>query len=159
MLQCPADTSTNHTGVATATDVCGVVTISFSDFVTNGCGGTKTISRTWTATDLCGNTSSAVQTISVQDTTPPTITAPPNLVLECPANTSTSFTGVATAHDGCSAVTITYSDSVTNTCSGATKTISRTWIATDACGNSASALLSGHAGSNEVAENDLIRSY
>ncbi len=140
VLSCPADTSTNNTGVAAVTDVCGAVTVSFSDSVTNGCGGTKTISRTWTASDLCGNTSSAVQTISVQDNTPPTITAPPNLVLECPANTSTNVTGVATAHDGCSAVTITFSDSVSNACSGATKTISRTWIATDGCGNSASAL-------------------
>ena len=61
----PGDTRTNVTGVATAQDDCGKVTVSYSDAVTNGCGGTKVIARTWTATDLCGNSTSAVQTITV----------------------------------------------------------------------------------------------
>jgi hypothetical protein len=139
VLECPADTSTNHTGVATAQDGCSAVTITYSDSVSNSCGGAKVISRLWTATDGCGNSASALQTITVRDTTPPTITAPPSLVLECPANTTTNATGVATAQDGCSAVTVIYSDSVSNSCGG-TKVITRTWTATDACGNSASAL-------------------
>src|SRR5579859_559956 len=91
------------------------------------------------ATDACGNSASAVQTITVHDTTPPSITAPPSLVLECPADTTTNNTGVATAQDGCSAVAISYSDAVTNNCGG-TKVIARTWRATDACGNSATAI-------------------
>jgi hypothetical protein len=139
VLECPANTSTNVTGVATAHDGCSAVTITYSDVVSNSCGGTKTISRTWTATDGCGNSASALQTITVRDTTPPTVTAPPNLVLQCPANTATNATGVATTQDGCSAVTLAYSDSVSNTCGGA-NIISRTWTATDACGNSASAV-------------------
>src|SRR5579859_7480571 len=91
------------------------------------------------ATDACGNSASAVQTITVHDTTPPTITAPPSLVLECPADTTTNNTGVAVAQDGCSSVTLSYSDVVSNTC-GASSIITRTWTATDACGNSASAV-------------------
>jgi hypothetical protein len=137
VLECPANTGTNATGMATATDACSSVSISYSDSVTNTCGGSKIISRTWTATDACGNHASCVQTITVRDTTPPTITCPPNLVLECPANTTTNNTGVATAQDGCSVVTISYSDSVSNICGGA-KVIFRTWTAIDACGNRAS---------------------
>lgn len=135
-LQCPADTTANATGTATATDACNRVTITYSDSVTNQCGGTSTIRRTWTATDDCGNKSTCLQTITVRDTTPPVITCPPNRTLDCPADTSTNNTGVATATDACGTVTITFTDAVTNGCGG-TKTIIRTWRAVDQCGNAA----------------------
>src|ERR1044071_6407696 len=137
VLQCPANTATNVTGVAVAHDDCSLVTVSYSDSVSNTCGAAKVIFRTWSAVDLCGNSTNAIQTITVQDTTKPIVTCPPNRVLECPADTSTNANGVATATDTCNAVAITYSDSVSNSCGG-TETISRTWTATDACGNSAS---------------------
>src|SRR5439155_2468283 len=101
ILECPAVTTTNFTGVATASDGCGSVSISFSDVVTTNCANTKVIARTWTATDACGNSASALQTITVRDITPPSITAPTNVVLECPAVTTTNVTGVATGSDGC----------------------------------------------------------
>src|SRR5260370_27120535 len=41
------------------------------------------INRTSTATDDCGNQSRCVQQITVRDTTPPALVAPPNLVLAC----------------------------------------------------------------------------
>jgi hypothetical protein len=138
-LECPANTSTNNTGVATCQDNCSPSAVTYSDVVSNSCGGANVIFRVWKATDQCGNSSSATQTITVRDTTPPTITAPPNLVLECPADTSTNGTGRAIAQDGCGSVTIRYSDVVSNGC-GNTKVISRTWTASDGCGNSASAL-------------------
>jgi hypothetical protein len=137
VLECPANTSTNATGIATASDTCSQVVVTYADAVSNTCGGSKIISRTWTATDACGNSASCVQTITVRDTTKPTLTCPQDLVLECPAVTTTNATGVATAQDACSQVTVTYSDSVSNSCSG-TSTILRTWTATDACNNSIS---------------------
>jgi hypothetical protein len=138
ILECPATaTTTNATGAATAQDGCGAVTIAYSDSVATGCGMTKVISRTWTATDTCGNSTSGIQTITVRDTTKPLISCPPDVALECPANTSTNNTGVATASDTCGSVTVRYNDSVATPC-GAAKVISRTWTATDACGNSAS---------------------
>src|SRR5262249_3812330 len=115
-LECPANTATNVTGVATATDACSSVSISYSDSVSNTCGGSRIMSRTWSATDACGNRASCVQTITVQDTTAPRITCPTNVTLQCPANTSTNLTGVATATDTCSSVSIAYSDSISNTC-------------------------------------------
>src|SRR5207249_12034754 len=95
------------------------------------------IDRTWFATDDCGNTSTCVQRITVRDTAPPALTAPPDMVLDCPAtDTSTNVTGAAVAPDGCGgSVKVYYSDVVNNGC-GATKVISRTWTATDNSGNS-----------------------
>ena len=136
VLEFPGDDiSTNRYGLATALDGCGSVTVTYSDSISNGCGGTRIVSRLWTATDACGNRTNALQTITVGDTTPPTISAPANAVLECPADTSTNNTGVATALDACGSVTISYSDVVSNG-TGGTKVIARTWTAIDQCGNS-----------------------
>jgi len=77
-LECPADTSTAATGSATATDNCDdSPIISYSDSISGTCP--MVIERTWTATDASGNSSSCVQTITVEDTTPPEIevTVPP----------------------------------------------------------------------------------
>ena len=135
-LECPGDTTTGNTGVATGSDDCGSVTITYSDSETPGaCPGAYTVSRTWTATDECGNVATCVQTITVEDMTPPTITCPADVTLECPGDTTTGNTGVATGSDDCGSVTITYSDSETpGACPGA-YTVSRTWTATDECGN------------------------
>lgn len=73
------------------------------------------------------------------DSTPPSFTfVPSNLTIECddptdPANTG----GFATADDNCDpAPDITFSDDVDlSGCGGYTGSITRTWIATDACGN------------------------
>ena len=126
--------------MAIVQDGCGSApTVGFSDVVSNNCAGTKIIARTWTATDACGNTATALQTITVRDTTPPVVTAPPDLTLECPGDDRTNVTGVATAQDGCGSVTIGYSDSVSYTC-GSARIITRTWTATDTCGNSTNAI-------------------
>src|SRR5262249_21725966 len=89
--------------------------------------------------DGCGNVGSAPQTITVQDITPPSITAPANLVLPFTADIRTNATGVASASDGCSGVTLSYRDAVTVRPDGS-QLITRTWTATDGCDNSASAV-------------------
>src|SRR5439155_10637432 len=120
---------------ATATDGCNAVVITFSDSVSNSCGNTMAILRTWTATDACSNSTSCVQTITVHDTRPPSLTIPSNKTLECPADTTTNATGVATATDTCGLATVSFSDSVSNTCGGG-MIITRTWTAIDDCNNS-----------------------
>ncbi|MBN2868605.1 MAG: hypothetical protein JXK08_08045, partial [Flavobacteriaceae bacterium] len=128
---------------ATGTDTCGLVTISGSDSETTTCGNTKTVIRTWTATDVCGNSVSANQTITVVDTTPPTFTAPDNIEIftdpECNYDASLSSTGdVIDESDNCSTHSeATYTDTVTNgTCEGS-YIITRTWSLVDDCGNAA----------------------
>src|SRR5262249_6710996 len=106
--QCPGDTRTSAAGTATATDGCGLVTITYSDTVSNGCGFTKTVQRLWTAVDQCGNTTNGLQTITVIDTTKPTVVFP-NISAQCPGDVPPAYTNLAaflaaggTATDNCS---------------------------------------------------------
>jgi hypothetical protein len=134
VLDCPADTRTNSTGVATATDGCSLATVTYNDSVTNGCGFTQIIARTWIATDECGNAMSQVQMITVRDTTPPVLVSPPDVTLECGAANAPSDTGMATATDGCGSASVSFSDSISIPCPGS-QIITRTWTAVDLCGN------------------------
>jgi hypothetical protein len=135
-LECPADTTPASTGTATGSDACGDVTITYSDAVTEGCGNTKTIVRTWTAEDECGLSTSCDQTITVIDTTPPEITCPEDVTVSCDAGTCEATEvelGTATATDSCDP-----SPSLSNDAPGVFplgETVV-TWTATDACGNS-----------------------
>ena len=136
-LECPADTTPSATGKATATDTCGAVTITHSDQWQPSCGNAGTLARTWTATDESGNSSTCVQTITVVDTTPPVITCPADVTLQCPADTSVEANGSASAVDTCGSATVVHSDEWQPAC-GNTGILTRTWSATDECGNSSS---------------------
>src|SRR5258708_4255090 len=101
------------------------------------CGTTFDATRTWQATDACGNSAQCSQTVSVVDTTAPVIT--------CTSTNKTVQLGTAwtfdppTATDNSGGSVITVVSTVTNTAShcGTTFDATRTWQATDACGNSA----------------------
>lgn len=138
-IECGESTLPANVGTATAMDNCdSMPMLSYTDSVAGSCP--TIITRTWTATDACGNASSCDQTITVQDTTNPTITfCPPAITIQCstpptPANTG----GPATASDVCDpSPAVTYTDvNSLGGCNG-TGTITRTWKATDVCGNMA----------------------
>ncbi|MBL7811435.1 MAG: HYR domain-containing protein [Bacteroidetes bacterium] len=104
--------------------------------------GTTTV--TWTATDAAGNSSTCTQNVTVKDTEKPVITCPAAATVSCDADHTSASTGVATATDNCTtSPTITQSDASTQDADD-TKyahynyTITRTWTATDAKGNSSS---------------------
>ena len=62
---------------ATASDNCGEVTIEVSsETIAGDAAGNYTVVRTFTATDDAGNSTSAQQTITVQDTTAPELSIP-----------------------------------------------------------------------------------
>jgi hypothetical protein len=91
-VTCPADATLEagvpgETGEASAGDNCDAAPgVTSEDVEEAGCGASKTIARTWTATDAAGNSTSCVQTITVQDTTPPVVSAcAPTTVLEASA--------------------------------------------------------------------------
>ena len=136
-INCP---STPNFANATATDACGgTVTLTFADVTTPGsCLGNYSITRTWTAKDNCNNTSTASQTINVQDVTPPVIaTLPAPSTINCP---STPNFANATATDACGGtVTLTFADVTTpGSCLG-NYSITRTWTAKDNCNNTSTA--------------------
>ena len=122
---------------ATATDNCGTVSIDVVSETTPGsCTGEYTITRTFTATDDCGNSSSATQTITVQDTTAPELSIPADYTAEC---SDELVMDEATATDNCGTVSIeVVSETTPGSCTGE-YTITRTFTATDDCGNSSSA--------------------
>ena len=133
------------------TDNCSVISIGSvdSDNGNNGCAGNaKVITRTYTFTDACNNSSSFDQLFTYDaDNQVPTIGCPTDLLnLTCGdavPNPHTSITDFINAggsvSDNCSPLnemTIGSSDidSGINTCSNPSRTITRTYTITDACG-------------------------
>jgi uncharacterized protein YjbI with pentapeptide repeats len=136
VITAPADVTAEATGAqtsvgigtATATDAVGVTSIS-SDAPATFPVGTTTV--TWTASDAAGNESTATQTVTVQDTTAPAITAPANVLEEASAPQTAVTTGTATATDAVGVTSI--SSDAPATFPVGTTTV--TWTASDAAGN------------------------
>ncbi len=96
--------------------------------------GTTTV--TCTATDAAGNTASGSFTVTVGDTTAPTLTLPPNLTREATGPSGAPVTFTATAVDAVSgAVAVTCTPASGSTFPLGTTTV--TCTATDAAGNTA----------------------
>ncbi|MDX1407885.1 MAG: hypothetical protein R3330_07120, partial [Saprospiraceae bacterium] len=149
MISCPEDvtvecgdaTDPSATGTATASDICGATSVDFADSFSPGCGNTGTITRVWTATDDCGNSTSCVQTITIEDTTPPQMTCikPPPFFCMPFEITSTwllqNEANYITAWDACDqdpTIEVVDSSDIDFGCS-----TTRTYLftAVDACGN------------------------
>ena len=118
---------------ATAIDNCGDVQINTIEEITPGmCTGDYVLTRTFTASDDCGNENSALQVITIIDTTAPELTIPSDYTTEC--SDEIPFDN-AVAVDNCGEVIITVDESTeSNGCSGS-YVIQRTFTASDDCGN------------------------
>jgi len=109
--------------------------LTFNDVTTPGdCPQEYSVTRTWTATDACGNTSQDSQTIYVVDTTDPVISGVgDDFTVEC--DEPYDFTD-PTVSDNCDPdPSLTYDDVTTPGDCPQEYSITRTWTATDACGN------------------------
>jgi hypothetical protein len=137
--------ATVNPGTPVASDSCSSVTITSSRSDAQPLGAPYPIGFTtimWTATDTSAHSASAMQTITVTDATPPSITAPANITAMAGATCSVAVNpGAATASDSCSSVTVTSarSDSQALAAPFPLGTTTITWTATDAANNSASA--------------------
>ncbi len=118
--------------------------MAFQDVLTgpflNDCPtGLWVVERTWTAHDGCGNQSAPqMQLIHFTDTTPPTITCPPGKTISCEESIDPINTGTPTAVDNCDPNPMFDSSDAGGPGAGCTSfsyTITRTWHATDICGN------------------------
>ena len=96
---------------------------------------TTLITRTFTATDDCGNATSATQTITIIDTTAPELTIPADYTAECSDEHPMEE---ATATDNCGDVITVEEVTTAGACAG-DYVITRTFTATDDCGNATSA--------------------
>jgi hypothetical protein len=121
-----------------ATDSCDTsvaVNCATGPLVGGPCGGTVT--RTFTATDDCGNSLVRTQVFTMNDHSAPVIVGcPQDATIQCPSDLPPC--PAITAADNCGAVLpVSCSDGplVGGSCPG---TITRTFTATDACGNTGS---------------------
>jgi Secretion system C-terminal sorting domain/SprB repeat len=151
MITCPAPVTVSCAASVPAADPTSVVSsdgcgggavtvIHVGDVPTTGtCANRYTIARTYRATDVCGNSSTCVQTITVNDQTAPVLTGTATLPnIACGATLPTATESVYTATDDCAGnVTVSASawvlDATSNVCTGSI--YKRIWTATDACGN------------------------
>ena len=122
--------------ILTATDNCSTIIVLYNQVRADGdCPYNYTLTRTWNATDDCGNSSIHVQIVTVQDTTKPVFVGvlPPSVTVNCDA---VPIAEILTATDNCSLVNVVYTEVRTNGDCPYNYTLTRTWIATDECGNS-----------------------
>ncbi|MCF8245218.1 MAG: proprotein convertase P-domain-containing protein [Saprospiraceae bacterium] len=149
-IQCPADITVacnifmannpaTSGGSATAMTACGPVTPTPSDVIVSGSGNCRVINRTWSAT-TAGGTATCLQVITVQDNIAPVLVGgPANITVDACA---VPMPAAVTATDNCATVTPTMAQSSTQDPNPANSgyynyTITRTWNATDGCGNNA----------------------
>ena len=98
------------------------------------CPGAFTLIRSFIATDGCGNVQQQQQTIEVMDTVPPVTNTLPEVTVACDGALPLAL---PVANDGCSnpvLVELFSVDSVMGDCPQAWE-VTRTFLATDACGN------------------------
>jgi hypothetical protein len=139
-IECDESTLPSNTGTATATDNCGISPVISSDdvIVAGGlCPQTYSITRTWTATYGNGISVTCVQTITVEDTTEPTIECPADFTVDCDDQVPAADIGLIMASDICDQnVTVTHiGDEITEQICENSYVLRRTYRATDDCGN------------------------
>lgn len=111
--------------------------------VSETCANNYTITRTWTITDLCNNQATATQVITVVDTTAPVAnleTVPANVTINCDEEIPVATESSVEFTDNCSEFTVEFRAVSTqvediNAAGHYNYNVTRTWTATDACGN------------------------
>jgi hypothetical protein len=133
----------NINDVVGESDNCsGIPTITFVGDVTSGqtCANRFTVTRTYRATDACGNSATCSQTITVNDQTPPSLTCPGPVSVSCASQVPVvNINDVVGETDNCGgSVTVTHVGDVATAQTCVNRFIlTRTYRATDVCGNSA----------------------
>jgi uncharacterized repeat protein (TIGR01451 family) len=137
-FQCVSDVPAAAPSQATASDgSCAAPTVTVAETNNGGAGSGSNplvITRTYTATDAAGNTASDAQTITVADTTAPSLSVPADIVVgndagSCSAGVSFSVT----ASDNCGPANVQLSHASGSVFPKGTTTVTAT--ATDAAGN------------------------
>jgi ribosomal protein S26 len=141
-VQCATHVPAPDASLVSATNNCPGNTIStFVGSVTSGqtCANRFIVTRTYRVQDQCGNSATCTQTITVFDNTPPNLSCPANVTVQCASQVPTPNVASVTSTENCAdGATITHvGDAITNQTCANRFTLTRTYRATDACGNSA----------------------
>ena len=142
-IECDESVDPSNTGMPTVTDNYDPdPVISYSDSIAAGaCPQEYVITRTWTATDASDNSSSQTQVITVVDTTAPVLAGvPADVTVECDAVPAPASPTATDNGDPEPAITFveTSTQGDASEYAGHNYTLTRTWTATDNCGNSSS---------------------
>ena len=143
-INCPADVTVN-----TAEGQCGAI-VTYAAATVNGICGALQYSQASKTFFPVGTTPVTVSSpvtgesctfnVIVKDVELPKITAPANVTVSCAADVPAANTSAVTATDNCGTPTVTHvSDVVSNKTCANRFTITRTYKATDASGNTATA--------------------
>lgn len=149
VIQCPADktlacsenpANLSLTGNPIVSTPCGIPTVTFSDVKNLNSCNVGTIARTWTATAENGNSSTCVQTITMVDNTPVSVTFPPNYTASActvvaeliPVNLPPPYNAPVTGSD-CELLATSYTDQVFTVAAPACFKIVRTWKVINWC--------------------------
>ena len=121
----------------TAVDNCeGNITVSGSDVVTAGtCANSFSIVRTWVFADACNNSTSISQLINVSDQSAPVFNQPVPLSVSVSCG-NIPPAAILTATDNCnSSVPVNFIENTAAGICAGSSIITRSWTASDACGN------------------------
>ena len=136
-FQCASDVPAANASQATASDNCGAPALTVSETNNGGAGSAASplvITRTYTATDAAGNTASDTQTITVSDTTAPTLNVPADIVVPNDAGSCSALVNFSvTATDNCGPAGVQLSHASGSVFPKGTTQVTAT--ATDAFGN------------------------
>ncbi|HBA82679.1 MAG TPA: hypothetical protein DCZ95_01170, partial [Verrucomicrobia bacterium] len=138
---CPLQTAPGVAGYATASDDQDPMPLvtNTDAIVDYECSGRYVLLRTWTAMDNCGNSAQRVQRIAVNDTNAPVFV---NLsgVVTVACHSAVQSLSVTTADDCGLAPALQLVETTNAGACVNSYELFRTWIASDACGNSATGL-------------------
>jgi hypothetical protein len=108
------------------------VTIIVTSTITNG-SCPQVITRTWMASDNCGQSNTCSQVVTVVDTNPPSMTCAPSKTVSC--DSVWTFDPPTAVSDACSGTNVIVTVVSTLTNGVCPRDVTRTWRATDGCGN------------------------
>ncbi|MBK9016367.1 MAG: T9SS type A sorting domain-containing protein [Saprospiraceae bacterium] len=139
-VQCASLVPAVNIALVVASDNCGgaATVIHVGDVITNQtCADRFTLTRTYQAADACGNLATCAQVITVFDSTPPTVSCPANATVQCADQVPAINTGLVTGSDNCggAAIVTHFGDAISNQVCANQFVLTRTYRATDVCGN------------------------
>jgi len=104
--------------------------------VSDGNSCSELVTRTYQLTDVCGVSVTCTQTITINDLTAPTGTAPADITVQCAADLpAVDVTSITDAADNCTASPIVTHVSDVSSGSSCLEVITRTYNIADDCGN------------------------